>query len=178
MKPKRVAAWPTSSSTCCSTATEKYPGNELTTVLQGIGVEFGPDINAYTSYDETVYELALRTDEEEAVNLAFDVLAQWAHAATINPDDVEDERGVVRDEYRLGYETADGVVRVAFPRLYDAGTPYEGRLPIGSAEGIEGTTAQDLRDFYEKWYVPSNMAVIAVRSSAARHAGGSRRGAF
>ncbi len=142
--------------------TEKYPGNELTTVLQGIGVEHGPDINAYTSYDETVYELALRTDDEEAVNLAFDVLAQWAHAATINPDDVEDERGVVRDEYRLGYETADGVVSVAFPRMYDAGTPYEGRLPIGSAEGIEGTTAQDLRDFYEKWYVPSNIAVIAV----------------
>lgn len=142
--------------------TEKYPGNELTNVLQSIGVEFGPDINAYTSYDETVYELALRTEDEEAVNLAFDVLAQWAHAATINPDDVEDERGVVRDEYRLGYETADGVVRVAFPRMYDAGTPYEGRLPIGSAEGIEGVTAQDLRDFYEKWYVPSNMAVIAV----------------
>ena len=142
--------------------TEKYPGNELTKVLQGIGVEFGPDINAYTSYDETVYELALRTDDEDAVNLAFDVLAQWAHAATINPVDVEDERGVVRDEYRLGYETADGVVRVAFPRMYDRGTPYEGRLPIGSAEGIEGTTAQDLRDFYEKWYVPSNMAVIAV----------------
>ena len=142
--------------------TEKYPGNALTKVLQGIGVEFGPDINAYTSYDETVYEVALRTEDEEAVNLAFDVLAQWAHAATINPDDVEDERGVVRDEYRLGYETADGVVRVAFPRMYDRGTPYEGRLPIGSAEGIEGTTAQDLRDFYEKWYVPSNMAVIAV----------------
>ncbi len=142
--------------------TEKYPGNELTKVLQSIGVEFGPDINAYTSYDETVYELALRTEDEEAVNLAFDVLAQWAHAATINPDDVEDERGVVRDEYRLGYETADGVVRVAFPRMYDRGTPYEGRLPIGSAEGIAGITAQDLRDFYEKWYVPSNMAVIAV----------------
>ncbi len=142
--------------------TEKYPGNELTHVLQHIGVEFGPDINAYTSYDETVYELALRTGDEEAVNLAFDVLAQWAHAATINPDDVEDERGVVRDEYRLGYETGDGIVSRAFPRMYDLGTPYEGRLPIGSVEGIEGITAQDLREFYEKWYVPSNMAVIAV----------------
>ena len=142
--------------------TEKHPGNELTKVLQGIGVEFGPDINAYTSYDETVYELDLRTEDEEAVNTAFDVLAQWAHAATIKPDDVEAERGVVRDEYRLGYETADGVVSVAFPRNYDAGTPYEGRLPIGSAQGIEGITAQDLRDFYEKWYVPSNIAVVAV----------------
>ncbi len=142
--------------------TEKYPGNELTKVLQALGVEFGPDINAYTSYDETVYELDVGTTDGGAVNTAFDVLAQWAHAATINPDDVEDERGIVRDEYRLGYETADGVVRVAFPRMYDVGTPYEGRLPIGSLEGIEGATAQDLRDFYEKWYVPSNMAVIAV----------------
>ena len=142
--------------------TEKYPKNELTRVLQSIGVEFGPDINAYTSYDETVYQLDLPTHDEAAVDTAFDVLAQWAHAATINPDDVEDERGVVRDEYRLGYETADGVVRVAFPRMYSMGTPYEGRLPIGSLEGIEAITAQDLRDFYEKWYVPSNMAVIAV----------------
>jgi len=142
--------------------TEKYPGNELTEVLQRIGVEFGPDINAYTSYDQTVYELALRTDDEDDVDLAFDVLAQWAHAATINPDDVEAERGVVRDEYRLRIETAEGAVAVAFPRMYDAGTPYEGRLPIGTVEGIEGITAQDLRDFYEKWYVPSNMAVVAV----------------
>lgn len=142
--------------------TEKYPKNELTQALQHIGVEYGPDINAYTSYDETVYQLDVRSQDEEAVNTAFDVLAQWAHAATIDPEDVESERGVVRDEYRLGYETADGVVRVAFPRMYDAGTPYEGRLPIGSLEGIEAITAQDLRDFYEKWYVPSNMAVIAV----------------
>ena len=142
--------------------TEKFPGNELTEVLQSVGVEFGPDINAFTSYDETVYELDVRVDEEEAVATVFEVLSQWAHASTINPDDVEAERGVVRDEYRLGYETGDGIVAAAFPRLYDAGTPYEGRLPIGSAEGIEGATAQDLRDFYEKWYVPSNMAVIAV----------------
>ena len=142
--------------------TEKYPGNELTTVLQALGVEFGPDINAYTSFDETVYELDVGSTDGGAVNTAFDVLAQWAHAATVNPDDVEDERGIVRDEYRLGYETSDGVIRVAFPRMYAEGTPYEGRLPIGSLEGIEGATAQDLRDFYEKWYVPSNMAVVAV----------------
>ena len=142
--------------------TEKYPGNELTRVLQALGVEFGPDINATTSYDETVYELDVGTGDGGAVNTAFDVLAQWAHAATINPDDVEAERGVVRDEYRLRIETAEGAVGVAFPRMYDLGTPYEGRLPIGSLEGIEGATAQDMRDFYEKWYVPSNMAVVAV----------------
>ncbi|MXW61371.1 MAG: hypothetical protein F4Y27_14165 [Acidimicrobiaceae bacterium] len=142
--------------------TEKYPGNELTDALQHIGVEFGPDINAYTSYDETVYELETRVDDEEAVDTAFDVLAQWAHAATLNPDDVEDERGIVRDEYRLRYETGDGIVSSAFDRIYVTGSPYEGRHPIGTIDKIESINAQDLRDYYEKWYVPSNMAVIVV----------------
>ncbi|MCY3851945.1 MAG: insulinase family protein [Acidimicrobiaceae bacterium] len=142
--------------------TEKFPGNELTGALQRIGVEFGPDINAYTSYDETVYELDARVDDEDAVDTVFEVLAQWAHAATLNPDDVEDERGIVRDEYRLRYETGDGVIANAFDRIYVTGTPYEGRNPIGTIDNIETITARDLRDFYEKWYVPSNMAVIAV----------------
>ncbi|WP_419925774.1 insulinase family protein [Candidatus Poriferisocius sp.] len=143
--------------------TEKYPGNDITEALHGIGVEFGPDINAYTSYDETVYQLDLTIDEEEdSVATAFDVLSQWAHAATLTPADVEAERGIVRDEYRLRVETGLGTVFQIFDRTYNQGSPYEGRDPIGTVESIESTTADDLRDFYEKWYVPSNMAVIAV----------------
>ena len=143
--------------------TEKYPGNEITDALQNIGIEFGPDINAYTSYDETVYQLDLVIDEEEqSVATAFDVLSQWAHAATIDPQDVEEEQGIVRDEYRLRVETGSGAVFQAFDRLYNQGTPYVGRSPIGTVENIEATTAEDLRDFYETWYVPSNMAVVAV----------------
>ena len=143
--------------------TEKYPGNEITEALQDIGVEFGPDINAYTSYDETVYMLDLVIDEEEdSVGTAFDVLSQWAHAAIIDPDDVEEERGIVRDEYRLRDESGLGMIFDVFDRMYGQGTPYEGRAPGGTVEHIETTTAEDLRDFYETWYVPSNMAVIAV----------------
>ncbi|MCY3576909.1 MAG: insulinase family protein [bacterium] len=143
--------------------TEKYPGNEITNALQDIGVEFGPDINAYTSYDETVYMLDLVIDEEEgSVDTAFDVLSQWAHAATIDPDDVEEERGIVRDEYRLRDESGLGMIFDVFDRMYNQNTPYEGRAPGGTVEHIEATTAEDLRDFYETWYVPSNMAVIAV----------------
>ena len=143
--------------------TEKYPGNELIEALHGIGIEFGPDINAYTSYDETVYQLDFVIDEEEqSVATAFDVLAQWAHAATIDPQDVEEERGIVRDEYRLRVETGFGTVYAVFDEMYNRGTPYEGRSPIGTVEHIEAITADDLRDFYETWYVPSNMAVIAV----------------
>ena len=143
--------------------TEKYPGNEITNALQDIGVEFGPDINAYTSYDETVYMLDLVIDEEEdSVATAFDVLSQWAHAATIDPNDVEEERGIVRDEYRLRDESGQGIIFDVFDRMYGQGTPYEGRAPSGTAENIEATTAEDLRAFYETWYVPSNMAVVAV----------------
>ena len=144
--------------------TEKYPKNELAGALQAIGVEFGPDINAFTSYDETVYELELqaRVGDDEAVNTVFEVLAQWAHAALINPEDVDSERGIIRDEYRRRVETGEGAIHAAFDDLYVKGTPYEGRDPIGTVEYIETVSAQDLRDFYEKWYVPSNMSVIAV----------------
>ena len=143
--------------------TEKYPGNEITDALQSIGVEFGHDINAYTSYDETVYMLDLVIDEEEgSVDTAFGVLAQWAHAATITPEDVEEERGIIRDEYRLRQESGDGIIFEVFDAMYTEGSPYEGMAPIGTVEVIEATTAEDLRAFYETWYVPSNMAVVAV----------------
>ena len=143
--------------------TEKYPGNEIDEVLQSIGVEVGADSNAYTSYDETVYMLDLVIDDEEgSVDTAFDVLSQWAHAASITPEDVEEERGIIRDEYRLRVETGQGAIFQVFDRMYNEGTPYEGRSPVGTVENIEATTADDLRDFYETWYVPSNMAVVAV----------------
>ncbi|MXW42320.1 MAG: insulinase family protein [Acidimicrobiia bacterium] len=143
--------------------TKKYPGNEITDALQSIGIEFGPDINAYTSYDETVYKLDLIIDEkEDSVATAFGVLSEWAHAATISAEDVEEEQGIIRDEYRLRVESGDGKIFRVFDNVYTEGTPYEGRRPIGTIESITATTAQDLRTFYESWYVPSNMAVIAV----------------
>ena len=142
--------------------TEEYPRNEIVEALRGLGVEFGPDINAYTSYDETVYMLDVVTTQDGAVETAFNVLAQWAHAATVSESDVEDERGVVRDELRLNYETGDGIIRRIFDQAYVEDTPYEGYFTIGTAEGIGSTTPEMLRDFYETWYVPSNMALIAV----------------
>ena len=142
--------------------TEEFPANEIVEVLREIGVEFGPDINAYTSYDETVYLLDVVTSQEDAVGSAFGVLAQWAHAATLEEADVLSEIGVVRDELRSRYETGSGIVLRAFDRLYAEGTPYEGRHPIGDAASIESMTPAQLREFYETWYVPSNMAVVAV----------------
>ena len=142
--------------------TEEYPRNEIIEALRGLGVEFGPDLNAYTGYDETVYQLDVVTSQSGAVETAFRILSQWAHAATIATDDVVEERGVVRDELRLRYETGSGIINRVFDHSYVVGTPYEGRSAIGTAESIESMTPQTLRDYYETWYVPANMALIAV----------------
>ncbi|MEZ5243592.1 MAG: insulinase family protein [Acidimicrobiales bacterium] len=142
--------------------TEAFPGNELTTQLQRLGIRFGADVNAYTSYDETVYLLGATTFEPSAPDIAFDVLAEWAARATIEPDQVAAEVGVVRDELRQGRETVDGFVVTRFEEIYTEGTPYENHIVIGDAELVEATTAETLRNYYETWYRPDNMAVVVV----------------
>lgn len=142
--------------------TEKYPGNELTRQLQRLGIAFGPDVNAFTSFDETVYTLTANTTQPNALVTAFEVLAQWASAATIEESAVIAERGVVRDEFRQRNETVDGIITNEFNKVYIADTPYDGHLIIGDADKIERTTPEALRSFYDNWYRPDNMAVVAV----------------
>lgn len=142
--------------------TEKFPGNNLTTALATLGIQFGADTNAYTNYDETVYMLSADTGNAKAVSTAFDVLAEWASAATLDPTDVADEIGVVRDEMRQDRESADGMILTEFEDMYTAGSSYQGYATIGSAGAIESMTAPPLRAFYDRWYRPDNMAVIVV----------------
>lgn len=142
--------------------TEKYPGNELTAQLQRLGIEFGPEVNAYTSMDETVYILSAATSDEGAMEAAFDVIAQWASAATLEPSAVTEEKGVVRDELRQRLESVDGIIANEFNEVYVADTPYEGHLVIGDADKVEATTPELLRAFYDDWYRPDNMAVVVV----------------
>lgn len=142
--------------------TEEFPKNTLNDVLRGFGSEFGADLNAYTSHDETVYQLSLATVDDEAVEAAFDVLDQWAEAALISEQDTVDERGVIREEFRLRAESVDGVIAIAFDGLYTGDSDYADREPIGSEEAILATTAEQVRAFYDRWYRPDLMAVIAV----------------
>ncbi len=142
--------------------TELFPGNELTSALNRLGIEFGADTNAYTSYDETVYMLAADSGTPRAVSTAFDVLAQWAAAATIAPGDVTAETGVVRDEMRQARESADGMIFSEFEDMYTARSSYAGYAVLGSPESVESMTAPPLRAFYDRWYRPDNMAVIVV----------------
>ena len=142
--------------------TEDYPVNELDAVLRGLGVEIGPDLNAYTSFDETVYQMSMPTVDEDNLELGLRVLAQWAGAATINQSDVEAERGVVREEHRLRNESGGAEINERLFEYYTQNSGYENHLPIGSPEQILATDATELRAFYDDWYRPDNMAIIAV----------------
>ncbi|HWL45938.1 MAG TPA: insulinase family protein [Ilumatobacter sp.] len=141
--------------------TEKFPENELINVLRGFGAEFGPDVNAYTSYDETVYELDV-PNRDESVALAIDVLHEWLTAATLDAGEVASERGVVLDEWRRSTQTFDGRLYAIASEHYLAGTAYAGRSPIGTDASIEAMEPAPLRRFYDAWYRPDNAAVVVV----------------
>ena len=147
--------------------TTDFPGLALGAALREIGVELGPDVNAHVGHDETVYEVEVRLDHEDSapegnVPLVLFALSQMASSATLEPTAVDSERGVVLDEMRLAVESLGGFIGREFDRIYTQGTPYEGRDPIGNIDTVGSFTAEDLRAFYNKWYVPANMAVVAV----------------
>lgn len=142
--------------------TEQFPENELIAVLRSFGAGFGADINAYTSYDETVYELTMPTADRSTVETGLDVLQQWLSAATIDPAQVEAERGVVLDEWRGSAQSSSGRVFDEIQRFFLDGSPYENRKPIGTDGEISSTTDGPLRAFYDDWYRPDNASVIVV----------------
>ena len=142
--------------------TEAYPDEVFGATVRNLGAELGPDTNAYVWYDQTVYELTVAADEPEKVSTGLHLLSQLAHAATISPEATESERGVVLDELRLRTATGSGQISAEFDRIYTEGTPYEGYYAGGTIPSLEAMTAEDLRAFYETWYVPSNLAIVAV----------------
>jgi zinc protease len=142
--------------------TENFPGQELVDYLESIGMAFGPDVNAYTSFDETVYTLQVPTDDAASLQKAFDVLADWSSRATISPEEVDAERGVIVEEWRLRDLNADGRINDALIGALLEGSRYAERLPIGDMEIVRSAPAETLRRFYETWYRPDNMAIIAV----------------
>lgn len=141
--------------------TKNYPKNELVNFLQSAGVRFGADLNAYTGFDETVYQLPVPTDSVKVFRQAFQILEDWAHNATIDPAEVEKERGVVLEERRLGRGAGQRMRDKYFPVLLN-NSRYASRLPIGTEEVLTTFKPETLRQFYKDWYRPDLMAVIAV----------------
>lgn len=141
--------------------TKRFEKSALVDFLEGIGLRFGPDLNAYTSFDETVYMLRVPTDKPELLSRAFDVLEDWAGAAALEAEEIEKERGVVIEEWRLG-QGAQGRLRDKLIPAIFAGSRYKDRLPIGDPEIIRNAPREAFTRFYTDWYRPSLMAVVAV----------------
>ena len=142
--------------------TEEFPENELVATLRSFGASFGADVNAYTSYDETVYELTMPSDDPAVVETGVRILEQWLSAATIDPAQVEAERGVVLDEWRGSATDVSGRIYDEFEALLLDGSAYEGRDPIGTEAAIAAMTREPLAAFYDTWYRPDNAAVVVV----------------
>lgn len=141
--------------------TTHFAKNDLVKYLQSIGVRFGADLNAYTGFDETVYILPVPTDTARLVEQAFTILEDWAHGQIFDSTEVTNERGVVREEWRLGKGAGDRMLHQWLP-IALRGSKYADRLPIGNEQSIMTATPARLRSFYRSWYRPDLQAVIAV----------------
>jgi zinc protease len=141
--------------------TTHFAKNDLVKYLQSIGVRFGADLNANTSFDETIYILPVPTDTARIIDQAFTILEDWAHGQTFDSTEVVNERGVVREEWRLGKGAGDRMLHEWLPVALK-GSLYADRLPIGNERSIMTATPARLRSFYKSWYRPDLEAVIAV----------------
>jgi len=138
-----------------------WPGNKLTDELQKIGVSFGGGINAYTSFDETVYLLTMPTDNPKNVDMAMNILRSWSSDFLLDNKEIEEERGIIIEEYRGGLGADDRMRKKWFPVLFN-NSRYAERLPIGTLEVLENFKPQTLKNFYHDWYRPDLQAIIVV----------------
>jgi zinc protease len=141
--------------------TTNFKKNELVSYLESIGVRFGADLNAYTGFDETVYILPVPTDTALIVDKAFQILEDWAHGQIFDSTEVVNERGIVVEEWRGRKGAGDRMFNQWLPVALK-GSRYAIRLPVGTRETIEAATPALLRRYYDDWYRPELMAVIAV----------------
>ena len=146
----------------CFNGTEHFPGKGLINYLESIGVKFGADLNAYTSIDETVYNINnVPVNVEGAIDSCLWILHDWADGLILDGEEIDKERGVIHEEWR-GRNTA--MMRMQERMLADIfpGSRYGKRLPIGIMEVVDNFPHQALRDYYEKWYRPDLQGIVIV----------------
>ena len=141
--------------------TTRFPKSDIVNFLERVGVRFGADLNASTSFDETIYKLQVPTDTARIVNTALNIMEDWAHALTFDPKEAQKERGVVIEEWRTGLSAETRVENKQFPVMLH-GSKYATRLPIGTKENLEKFKPALAEQFYHDWYRPDLMTVIAV----------------
>jgi len=141
--------------------TKNFPKHELVNYLESIGMEFGPEINAYTSFDETVYMIKVPLDSAKFMNKGLQVLYDWASQVTDSDDEIEKERGVIHEEWRGGRDAEERMMQKWLP-VFLHNSKYADRLPIGKMEIVDHFEPELLRKFRADWYRPDLEAVIVV----------------
>lgn len=141
--------------------TKNFQKNELVSYLQTIGVQFGADLNANTGFDQTIYILPIPTDRPDNLEKGFQIIEDWSHNALLTDKDIDDERGVVLEESRLGKGANMRMLNKYFPELA-SGSLYAERLPIGKDDILKTFKYDEIRRFYKDWYRPDLEAVIVV----------------
>ena len=141
--------------------TKNFPKGELVNYLQKSGVRFGADLNAYTSFDETVYQLPIPSDNPDILKHGIQIMRDWAHEAILSPDEINKERGVILEEKRLGKGAGERMRRKFLPLLLNQ-SRYANRLPIGTDEVLNDFKPETLKRYYNDWYRPDLQALIVV----------------
>ena len=140
---------------------EGFPGNSVVDHLRSKGVVFGADLNAYTSFDETVYMIPMPTDDPGNIDLGLKILRGWAAGLLYDNKEIDEERGVIIEEYRLGLGADDRMRKEYWPVLMKD-SRYADRMPIGKLDILQTFDYQVIKDFYKDWYRPDLQAVIVV----------------
>jgi zinc protease len=145
----------------CFNGTRHFPKQDVVAFLQSTGMRFGAHINANTSFDQTVFQLRIPTDNQNVIDRSLLILEDWAHAVSFDPDEIDQERGVILEEWRTGLGAGARMLDVQLPILLKD-SRYAERIPIGKPEIIRSFPYERLKKFYTDWYRPDLMAVIAV----------------
>ncbi|MCR4578946.1 MAG: insulinase family protein [Treponema sp.] len=141
--------------------TENFKKNEIISFMESVGMKFGADLNAYTSFEQTVYMLEIPADDKAVLEKALLILHDWACAVSFEQEELDKERGVVKEEWRL----SQGANQRINEKIFDVelhGSRYQTRMPIGKMDVIDNVSRQRVVDFYEKWYRPELMSIAIV----------------
>ena len=147
----------------CFNGTTNFPGNQLRDWLESIGVKFGYNLNAYTSVDETVYNISnVPVARESVQDSCLLILHDWANDLTLDPEELDKERGVIHEEWRRSMVGQMRILENLLPTIYPNNNRYGYRLPIGIMEVVDNFPPQAIRDYYETWYRPDQQGIVVV----------------
>lgn len=145
----------------CFNGTKNFPDNSLIKFCEKIGVKFGENLNAYTSTDETVYNIDDVPVTEANVDSCLLILHDWADDLTLDPKEIDKERGVIHEEWRMRSSASGRMFERNLATLYP-GSRYGHRYPIGLMSVVDNFKPKELRDYYEKWYRPDLQGIVIV----------------